>query len=117
MKVTDAGETRVSGAGDLVFYRIIFLSKFTKIPNEKEPFRSVTAIFDRDILLKFSQQYNVVYDNSYPVKDPDLQLKNDVLLKNFYTTLLPYFNATLPEELILLKKQEARYTRLPISYI
>jgi len=81
LKVTDAGKTRVFGAGNLVFYRINFLSKFTKIPNEKEPFRFVTVIFDRDILLKFSQQYNVVYDNSYPVKDPVLQLKKMFYLR------------------------------------
>ena len=107
LKVSDVGQTRVFGAGDLVFYRKNFLSKFTKIPNEKESFRSITVIFDRDILLKFSQQYNIVYDNIYPLRDAVLQLKNNVLLENFYKTLQPYFNSVVPEELISLKKQEA----------
>ena len=115
LKVTDAGQTRIFGTGDLIFYRKNFLSKFTKIPTKKEAFRSITVVFDRDILLKFSQQYNMVYDKPYPVKEAVLQLKNDVLLANFYKTLLPYFTSALPEELILLKKQEALLLLLQVN--
>jgi len=115
LKVTDAGQTRIFGTGDMVFYRKNFLSKFTKIPGKKEPFRSVTVIFDRDVLMQFSQQYNVVYDKPYPLKDAVLQLKNDVLLENFFQTLLPYFNSALPEQLITLKKQEALMLLLQVN--
>jgi AraC-like DNA-binding protein len=115
LKVTDAGQTRIFGSGDLVFYRKNFLSKFTKIPNENEPFRSITVVFDRDILMQFSQQYNVVFDKPYPLKDAVLQLKNDELLENFYQTLLPYFNSNLPEQLISLKKQEALMLLLQVN--
>ncbi|MBF4519019.1 helix-turn-helix domain-containing protein [Flavobacterium sp. ANB] len=115
LKVTDAGQTRIFVSGDLVFYRKNFLSKFTKIPNEKESFRSITVVFDREVLMQFSQQYNIVYDKPYALKDPVLKLKTDVLLENFYQTLLPYFNSSLPEQLILLKKQEALMLLLQVN--
>lgn len=115
LKVTDEGQTRFFGPGDLLFHRKNFLSKFTKIPNEKEPFKSIAIIFDRDSLLKFSQQYNIQYDHPYLLKDPVLLLKENVLLESFYKTLLTYFDSKLPEHLIALKKQEALLLLLEIN--
>lgn len=115
LKVTDAGQTRYFGPGDLIFYRKNFLSKFTKIPTEKEPFKSIAVIFDKEFLLKFSQQYNVVYDKPFHLAEAVLKLKEDILLKNFYETLLLYFNSKLSKELIVLKKQEALLLLLELN--
>jgi len=115
LKVTDAGQTRVFGPGDLLFHRKNFLSKFIKIPGENEPFKSIAIIFDRDMLLKFSQQYAIAYDQPYTLKDPVIQLEKNILLENFYKTLLTYFDSKLPEQLIELKKQEALLLLLEIK--
>jgi len=115
LKVVDGGETRVFNPGDILFYRKNFLSKFTKQPEEKLEFRSVTVVFDRESLTTFAEQYGMVYEEPFPKDNAVLKLKNDVLLENYFKTLVPYFDAALPEHLINLKRQEALMILLQIN--
>lgn len=125
LKVADAGEVRVFSAGDILFYRKNFLSKFTKQPaagkamagkpEEKRECRSVTVVFDRDSLTAFAEQYGMAYEEPFPRDNAVLKLKNDILLENYFKTLVPYFDATLPEHLINLKRQEALMLLLQVN--
>jgi AraC-like DNA-binding protein len=115
LKVVDAGETRIYNPGDILFYRKNFLSRFTKQPEEKREFRSVTVVFDRDSLTAFAEQYGVAYEEPFPRNSAVLKLDNDILLENYFKTLFPYFDAALPEHLINLKRQEALMILLQVN--
>jgi AraC-like DNA-binding protein len=107
LRMTDAGETQVFGAGSLLFYRKNFLAKFTKLPAENGPFRAITVVFDQAALLEFSQQYGVGYEQPHVGSADMLPLTNSPMLQSFYDTLRPYFEVALPAPLARLKQQEA----------
>jgi AraC-like DNA-binding protein len=115
LKVTDAGKNRTFSAGDLIFYRKNFLAKFVKQPVENHSFRSVTVVFDRNTLLEFSKQYDIVYEKPYVTDEAVLRLEHNMLLENFYKTLIPYFDSSLPDMLVNLKKQEALMLLLQVN--
>ena len=106
LMVLDAGESKVFGAGSLLFFRKNFLAKFTKQPFENLSFRSITVIFEEAILQEFSKQYDITYQQPYIMTNAVLYLEQNILLENFYNTLAPYFSSSLPEQLINLKRQE-----------
>ena len=107
LKVFDSGENKVFGPGSLLFFRKNFLAKFTKQPIEDISFRSITVIFNSTTLQDFSKQYDVRYEHPYRSGGAVLVVEQNIMLVNFYNTLIPYFNATLPDQLINLKMQEA----------
>lgn len=115
LKVSDAGIRKVFCAGELLFFRKNFLAKFIKQPEESRNYRSITIIFDRGTLLEFSKQYHAVYDQPYRADDAVLGLPYNLLLKNFFNALVPYFSSALPDQLINLKKQEALLLLLQIN--
>ncbi len=78
-------------------------------------FRSVTVVFDRDSLDAFAEQYGMVYEEPFPKDNAVLKLKNDILLENYFKTLVPYFEATLPDHLVNLKRQEALMLLLQVN--
>jgi len=107
IKVADAGVNRTFGPGDLLFYRKNFLAKFIKQPDEKQHFKSITVVFDRNSLTQFSKQYDITYEEPLTDKNAVLKLDSNLLLENYFKTLLPYFDTSLPDNLINLKRQEA----------
>lgn len=115
LKVADASGNKVFGAGDLLFFRKNFLAKFTKQPVDRSSFRSITIVLNRNILQEFSKQYNVVYEEPYVLDDAVLQLDRNRLMEHFYTSLMPYFEAPLPDQLVQLKKQEALMLLLQLN--
>ncbi|MGA0557232.1 helix-turn-helix domain-containing protein [Larkinella sp. VNQ87] len=115
LKVADAGEIRTFNAGELVFYRKNFLAKFIKQPDEHCAFKSITVLFDQDSLQAFSQQYGIADEAPFLAKNAVLKIADNVLLKNYFETLLPYFEAPLPTDLINLKRQEALMLLLQIN--
>lgn len=115
LKASDAGEKKVFSAGELIFFRKNFLSKFIKQPAENGSFKSIAIVFDSDTLMQFSKKYNVVYEQKYVKEHAVLLLKHNLLLENFYKSLLPYFDSSIPEQLVNLKKQEALMLLLQID--
>lgn len=107
LKVSETGKARIFNAGSLLFFRKNFLAKFIKQPSENQDFRSVTVMFERNTLEDFSRQYNISYKQAYLTTEAVLLLPPDILLENFYNTLIPYFDTSLPDNLISLKRQEA----------
>jgi len=107
IKVADAGVNRTFGPGDLLFYRKNFLAKFIKQPDEKQHFKSINVVFDRNSLTQFSKQYDITYEEPLTDKNAVLKLDSNLLLENYFKTLLPYFDTSLPDNLINLKRQEA----------
>lgn len=115
LKASDAGEKKVFNAGDLIFFRKNFLSKFIKQPAENGTFKSIAIVFDKNTLMEFSKQYNVFYEEPYITDHAVLSLEQNTLLENYYKTLLPYFDSFIPDQLINLKKQEALMLLLQID--
>jgi len=107
LNVLEAGEKKVFGPGSLLFFRKNHLAKFTKKPTENSDYRSITVIFDRATLQEFSKQYDISYQKPYSAKDAVLLLEQNILLENFYNSLIPYFTTSIPDKLISLKRQEA----------
>lgn len=107
LRVTEAGNNRIFSAGDFIFYRKNFLAKFVKLPAENQPFKSITIVFDTNTLQQFSQQHDIVYDKPYLISDAVLRVEPNILLENLFNTLMPYFDISLPDKLLMLKKQEA----------
>ncbi|UPK70276.1 helix-turn-helix domain-containing protein [Chitinophaga filiformis] len=106
-KVADAGENKSFHAGDMIFFRKNFLAKFIKQPLEDQDFKSITVILDRNTLMEFSRQHGYQYEHPYTSGHAVLKLAPNILLENFFNTLGYYFDTSLPERLVDLKKQEA----------
>jgi AraC-like DNA-binding protein len=115
LHVVDAGQRKVFGPGDLLFYRKNFLAKFIQLNDGLFPFRSITVVFDRSALAQFSRQYNQGFEEPFPEKDAVLQLNSSLLLENYFQTLLPYFETPLPDHLLNQKCQEALMLLLQIN--
>ncbi len=115
LQVTDAGQTKVFGPGDLLFYRKNFLARFIQLNDGLFPFRSITVVFDRAALAQFSRQYNQGFEEPYPYKDAVIKLNSSLLLENYFQTLMPYFETPLPEHLVNQKRQEALLLLLQIN--
>jgi AraC-like DNA-binding protein len=115
LQVSDGGQTKLFGPGDLLFYRKNFLAKFIKLNDGLFPFRSITVVFNREALAQFSRQYNLGYEEPFPDRNAVLKLNSSLLLENYFQTLLPYFDTPLPDSLVTLKRQEALLLLLQIN--
>lgn len=94
--------------GDYIYYRKNFLAKFTKTPAPGGRFQSITIVLDQETLLEVSRQQNIsAAEKSYDGSDAVIRLEPIILLKNYFDTLMPFFNSELPEQLLGIKKQEA----------
>jgi AraC-like DNA-binding protein len=107
LRMAEAGASQTFGAGSLLFYRKNFLAKFTKLPAENGPFRAITVLFDRTMLLTFCQQHGRSCEQPEVARTAALALGPNLLLQQFYATLQPYFTQPLPVPLAQLKQQEA----------
>jgi AraC family transcriptional regulator, exoenzyme S synthesis regulatory protein ExsA len=115
LQVVDAGQSKIFGPGDLLFYRKNFLARVIKLNDGLFPFRSITVMFDRNTLAQFSRQYNLGYEEPFPDKNAVIKLNSSLLLENYFQTLLPYFETPLPDQLVNLKRQEALKLLLQIN--
>lgn len=115
LNVVDAGQKHTFGSGDVLFYRKHFLAKFIKAPQENQNFKSIAVVFDRNSLLEFSRQHNMFSEKNNLANDTVFKLENSLLLENYFKTLLPYFDSTLPENLVNLKRQEALMLLLQVN--
>ncbi len=115
LKAADSDSTKTFAPGDMLFYRKNFLSKFTKQPEESLDFRSITVVFDKETLTQFSEQYGITCEAPFENKSAVLKLERNILLENYFKTLTPYFDTSLPENLIKLKRQEALMLLLQVN--
>lgn len=93
--------------GDLIFYRKNYLAKFIKQPTEGESCKTITIVFDEETLSDFSREHHYECSKVYSPDEAVLCLEPNVLLLNFFKTLIPYFDVQVSDQLIRLKKQEA----------
>jgi AraC-like DNA-binding protein len=106
LKVADAFENRTFVAGQFLLFRRNSLAKFIKNSEDSCNFKSIAVIFEKDVLFKFSRTYDISYKEPFTDEKAVLKIENNLLLENFFNTLLPYFNSSLPENLTILKRQE-----------
>ncbi|HTF28856.1 MAG TPA: AraC family transcriptional regulator [Flavitalea sp.] len=115
LTVIDAGEKRTFRAGETLFYRKNFLAKFIKVPDENSNFRAITVIFDKPSLETFARQYGKTADKPHVSERAVTLQQASPLLVHYFQTLAPYFDTTLPPELIDLKRNEAIMLLLQVN--
>lgn len=115
LKVSDAGESKIFSTGEIIFFRKNFLAKFVKQPDEKQGFKSITVVFNKNVLRDFSKQYDTIYSSPYPINDAVLHMEPSILLDNFYKTLTLYLNSPLPDQLVRLKQYEVLLLLLQVN--
>jgi AraC-like DNA-binding protein len=85
------------------------LLKTVKLPEpDGGPFQSIAVFFSQSILKKVSIQQNIIADLAYS-GEPAIDLSNNIFLKGYFDSLLPYFKSgvKMTEELAELKTFEA----------
>ncbi|WP_316845180.1 AraC family transcriptional regulator [Pedobacter psychrodurus] len=108
LSVAEVAQTSVYQAGDTIVFRKNILAKFKKLATADQGFKSITIIFDTDMLRAFSKKVEMEKNTLNKTNDAIVQVKGDLkLLENFFSTLSPYFEESLPQDLMALKKQEA----------
>jgi AraC-like DNA-binding protein len=107
LTVMEPGINKTFESGELIFYRKNRLAKFIKQPSKGKDFRSITVLFDLETLNYFSRENEISAGIDDQPEDSVLKIREEILLKNFFSTLEPYFESTLPEGLLLLKQKEA----------
>lgn len=107
LRVTDAGASQTFETGSLLFSRKNFLAKFTKQPAEDGPFRAITVVFGRAMLLEYSQQHGVRSEPPAPATAAAMPLATNASLNEFFEALQPYFEVPLPAPLAQDQQQEA----------
>lgn len=94
------------GPGEAFFFRKNQLAKFKKQPLEGA-FKSITVVFDDEFLASYRRSHGVVAEPPTPASGPVLPVGAGRLLQAFFTSLRPYFEVPISEELLHVKKQEA----------
>jgi AraC-like DNA-binding protein len=93
--------------GNLFLYKRNTLTRFSKYPADGVPYKSISVILDREFLLEFNKQNNQQFHQERFVDESVFSIPPDNLLLNFLTSLLPWFDEKIPQQLVNLKKQEA----------
>jgi AraC-like DNA-binding protein len=109
MKVTVGGGTGTFSSGDIIAARANQLGKFVKYPDaETGTFKAITLSFDPVLLRDFSVEYQITADEAYTGPDNQVLSPNG-LLRDFFKSLLPYFDPAnkLSGPLTTLKAKEA----------
>lgn len=112
IRATDAGASYTFEAGSVLFVRRDFLAKVTKQPAENAPFRAITIVFTRAMLLQCQQQYGLRHVAMPSDERAVRPLAASPALLRFFDTLQPYFDGPLPAPLVRLKQQEALWLLL-----
>ncbi|WP_281225557.1 helix-turn-helix domain-containing protein [Flavobacterium aquiphilum] len=109
MELNDGVNKVVLKKGDLYSARKNRLIKFIKYPTETGKFKSISIVFDNEMLQKFSSEYSYTVEKK--VDDAAfIKFTKNELLHNFMQSLLHYedlLNRDTATELLLLKQKEA----------
>jgi len=109
MKVTASSGTVVFNSGDIIVARANQLAKFEKYPDRDTGiFKAIVLSFDHALLQDFSAEYMIMAEEPYTGPDGQVLPPNG-LLKDFFKSLLPYFDPAnkLNGPLTTLKAKEA----------
>ncbi|MDJ1472619.1 AraC family transcriptional regulator [Cytophagaceae bacterium DM2B3-1] len=106
LSIIDGGRTDTFNAGDIVLLRKNNLGKFIKQPAKDGHFIAITILLDNETLVNASKGQQLA-EEVYASSQAVLSIGPDVLLTNYFHSLLPYFEEVLTEDLIHYKKQEA----------
>ncbi len=100
------------GAGSITFKKgdVLFNvgNRLAKLKKSTEPdgvFKSIVIFMTKELLQSFSKDYQVT-EVANKIENYVFPIKPTVLLKNYFDSLLPYFDLELPENLVSLKKNE-----------
>ncbi|SEL66496.1 AraC-type DNA-binding protein [Chitinophaga rupis] len=104
--VLNGNNTCTFKPGDYMYSPKNHLAKFIKHPPANGNYQSIAIIMDQDTLLDFYKEH-AAHTAPGKIEKAVLQLPPNVLLENYFQSLLPYFKMDMPEPLILLKKREA----------
>lgn len=77
-------------AGTLCLFRRVQLMKTTKKSFNGSPFTTVNIFLDQDTLKKYSLEHDISADGIY-AGDTNVMLDNDVFMKGYFDSLMPYF--------------------------
>jgi len=94
------------GPGDYMYCPKNQLAKFVKRPAADGSFKSINIILDQDTLRQLHNE-QVAGVTATRVNKGIMKLAHNVLLENYFHSLLPYFNRDMPDALVALKKKEA----------
>lgn len=84
------------GAGTLMLLRRNQLLKVTKKHFDGKPFATINILLDQETLKKYSLEHDVQANGIY-TGEPNVLLENDVFMKGYFNSLMPYF--VQPEKL------------------
>ena len=96
-------------AGQMALLRKNLLLRSFKYPaNDGKPFQSLNVFLAQESLRKFGAAHNVAATGVYN-DGPIFDLSNDIFIKGYFDSLVPYFNTDVPltEHLADLKTYEA----------
>ncbi|WP_031526136.1 helix-turn-helix domain-containing protein [Dyadobacter crusticola] len=97
-----------SNEGDFRLSRRNSLIKFSKYPPENGDFKAISIFFDQPTLRNFSLEYGYRAE-PHQRNESVIELHSDKLLKSFIDSLIPYYEASQPDNpnLVALKLREA----------
>jgi len=96
-------------AGQMGLLRKNLLLRSYKYPDaDGRPFQSLNVFIDQESLKRYSGVHNLVLTGVYN-GEPIVELTNDIFLKGYFDSLVPYFNTDVPmrEHLAEIKTYEA----------
>lgn len=107
LEAFDGEKTHYFNAGEIILYKKNTLAKFVKHPAEDKPFESVSILLDKNILWTYNENRGSYQANADKKASPFYPVQPDKLSVNYFKSLHILFEEKIPEELVILKKQEA----------
>lgn len=105
LTISDGAGLKTFKKGEFAFCTGKRLARLKKNPNPEGLFKSIVIIIDEELLQNFFKDYPI-RNTTNKIENTVFLLKPTILLKNYFDSLLPYFDIELPETLISLKKKE-----------
>ncbi len=107
MKVVQADNAFIFGAGDTLLFPRNQLSTLIKYPKNERPYTSVVMTLTTDRLKAFYTRSNVqsIHAHTHKLRS----FEKSPLLDSFFASLIPYFDLAkeLPEKIMAVKLEEA----------
>lgn len=110
MEAYDGLTKQMYRKGDIILYRKNTLVRFVKYPVNENAFEAISVILDDNLLYDFSQENQLISDTK--TRDSLFVLEQDDMIKNYFTSLLPWFGQNINPQLIQIKKKELIYLLL-----
>jgi AraC-like DNA-binding protein len=103
--ISDGAEIKTFGKGEFLFNSGKRLAKVRKSPDPDGVYKAIVIFMDDETLHELSKEYPTI-GKTYKKQETVFSFTPDILLRNYFDSLMPYFDMELPETLITLKKNE-----------